>query len=71
MTNGQKGLHITLAVIVFDMKLVGKKGMRNVWLIVLLSIPLMFVVLKINRGKIDPIALVSVGFMTLISVVIL
>jgi len=53
------------------MKLVDKKGMRNGWLIVLLLIPLMFVVLKINRGKIDQIALVSVGLMTLISVVIL
>ena len=46
-----------------------KQGMRNVWLIVLRSMPLMFDVLKINPGKIDQIALVSVGYMTLISAI--
>jgi len=38
---------------VFDIKLVDKKGMLNEWFIVPLSIPLLFVVLKINHGKID------------------
>ena len=53
------------------MRLVDKNGMRKGWLIVILSIPLMLVVLKINRGKIDQIALIIVGVMALISVVVL